>query len=89
MEQTATVPKLFHWRMVALLSLLWLVDSMLIVFATECILIEGASVMIMFASEVSHDTLRDKPKRSPRCNAVPHHGRHFVEHVDEVRAERD
>ena len=52
MEQSANIPRLFHLRMGALLSMLWLVDILLLAFAVESILIEGPTVMIMFASEV-------------------------------------
>ena len=37
--------------MVTVLSTLWVIDTLLIVFATESILMDGPSVMIMFASE--------------------------------------
>lgn len=52
MEQSANIPRLFHFRMGALLSMLWVVDILLLAFAVESILIEGPTVMIMFASEV-------------------------------------
>jgi E3 ubiquitin-protein ligase synoviolin len=52
MEQTPQVSRWFHLRMVCVLSGLWLTDMLLIGFALESILIEGPSVMIMFASEV-------------------------------------
>lgn len=52
MEQSANIPRLFHLRMGALLSMLWFVDALVLVFAIESILIEGPTVMIMFASEV-------------------------------------
>ncbi|KAM0750435.1 hypothetical protein T439DRAFT_314824 [Meredithblackwellia eburnea MCA 4105] len=51
MEQSANIPRLFHLRMGALLSMLWAVDILLLIFAVESILIEGPTVMIMFASE--------------------------------------
>jgi len=41
--------------MMGLLSLLWIADIVMLLFAAECILIEGPTVMIMFASEVSLD----------------------------------
>ena len=53
MEQSAQVPRLAHIRMLGLLAILWLMDLVLLIFAIETILIEGPTVMIMFASEVS------------------------------------
>jgi E3 ubiquitin-protein ligase synoviolin len=53
MEQSAHIPRKFHVRMVGLLSLLWIVDVALVLFAVESILLEGPTVMIMFANEVS------------------------------------
>ncbi|ORY89354.1 hypothetical protein BCR35DRAFT_300503 [Leucosporidium creatinivorum] len=51
MEQSAQVTRLAHARMLGLLSILWVLDACLIVFAVESILLEGPTVMIMFASE--------------------------------------
>ncbi|GAA5850341.1 hypothetical protein JCM8547_001839 [Rhodosporidiobolus lusitaniae] len=51
MEQTARVTRLAHARMIGLLSLLWLSDILLLVFAVDSILMDGPTVMIMFASE--------------------------------------
>lgn len=51
MEQAPTIPRLFHFRTVTLLSLLWIVDVALVAVAADSILTEGPSVMIMFASE--------------------------------------
>lgn len=45
------IPRLFHIRMVTILSILWLVDIVLVAVAADSILTEGPSVMIMFASE--------------------------------------
>jgi hypothetical protein len=53
MEQSANVSTLAHARMVGLLSILWVADVVMVLFAAECILVEGPTVMIMFASEVS------------------------------------
>lgn len=53
MEQTAQVTRLAHVRMIGILSNLWFFDVVLLIFAVEAILIEGPTVMIMFASEVS------------------------------------
>lgn len=53
MEQSANVSRLAHFRMMGLLSLLWVADIVIVLFAAECILVEGPTVMIMFASEVS------------------------------------
>lgn len=52
MEQAAQVSRLAHARMLGLLSLLWLADIVSLVFAFESIMIDGPTVMIMFASEV-------------------------------------
>jgi hypothetical protein len=52
MEQSAAVPRLAHIRMIGLLSVLWVLDSLLLIYAVESILLEGPTVMIMFASEV-------------------------------------
>ncbi|GAA5875930.1 hypothetical protein JCM3774_005820 [Rhodotorula dairenensis] len=51
MEQAARVSRLAHARMLGLLSLLWLADIGCLVFAVESIMIDGPTVMIMFASE--------------------------------------
>jgi hypothetical protein len=53
MEQAASVSRLAHARMIGLLSLMWIADIVMVLFAAECILVEGPTVMIMFASEVS------------------------------------
>jgi E3 ubiquitin-protein ligase synoviolin len=58
MEQSANVSRLAHARMVGLLSILWIADVVMVLFAAECILVEGPTVMIMFASEVSLFSLR-------------------------------
>lgn len=52
MEQAAHVSRLAHARMIGLLSLLWLVDLVLFLFSVNSILLDGPTVMIMFASEV-------------------------------------
>lgn len=54
MEQAAQVSRLAHARMLGLLSLLWLADIGCLIFAVESIMIDGPTVMIMFASEVSY-----------------------------------
>ncbi|KAH8916082.1 hypothetical protein BT69DRAFT_1229002 [Atractiella rhizophila] len=51
MEQGGTLPRYFHVRMVAILSTLWIFDSILLLFTIESILLDGASVMILVASE--------------------------------------
>ncbi|SCV71941.1 BQ2448_4635 [Microbotryum intermedium] len=51
MEQSAQVSRLAHIRMISLLALLWVADVVLLISSVECILIEGPTVMIMFASE--------------------------------------
>ncbi|KDE08885.1 hypothetical protein MVLG_00982 [Microbotryum lychnidis-dioicae p1A1 Lamole] len=51
MEQSAQVSRLAHLRMISVLALLWVADVVLLIFSVECILIEGPTVMIMFASE--------------------------------------
>ncbi|KAK4054562.1 E3 ubiquitin-protein ligase hrd1 [Microbotryomycetes sp. JL201] len=51
MEQSAQVPRLAHVRMVTLLGILWIVDVLFVVLAVESILIDGPTVMVMFASE--------------------------------------
>lgn len=51
MEQAPVIPRLFHIRMVSMLSILWVVDTILVAVAADSILTEGPSVMIMFASE--------------------------------------
>lgn len=54
MEQAAQVSRLAHARMIGLLSLLWLADIACLFYAVESIMLDGPTVMIMFASEVSH-----------------------------------
>ncbi|GJN90576.1 hypothetical protein Rhopal_003588-T1 [Rhodotorula paludigena] len=51
MEQAAQVSRLAHARMAGILSLLWLADVVLILYAFDSIMIDGPTVMIMFASE--------------------------------------
>ncbi|GAA5900819.1 hypothetical protein JCM5296_002192 [Sporobolomyces johnsonii] len=51
MEQAAHVSRLAHARMIGLLSLLWLADLVLLLFSVDSILLDGPTVMIMFASE--------------------------------------
>lgn len=53
MEQAARVSRLAHARMLGLLSLLWIADIACLIFAVESIMIDGPTVMIMFASEAS------------------------------------
>lgn len=52
MEQAARVSRLAHVRMVGLLSLLLLADAGFILNAVDSIMVDGPTVMIMFASEV-------------------------------------
>lgn len=52
MEQATHSSAVFHLRMVTLLSLLWVADVLLIMYAVESILLDGPTVMVMFASEV-------------------------------------
>lgn len=54
MEQSPNISRLFHFRMIALISILWVVDIAFLAFAVDSILIEGPTVMIMFASEASN-----------------------------------
>jgi hypothetical protein len=88
MEQTAQVSRLQHARMIGLLSVLWLADIGLLVFAVDSILLEGPTVMIMFASEVrfvsslsltlvgrAHDTnetVHDPPRQRLECDCQVH-----------------
>lgn len=51
MEQSPNIGRIFHLRMCTLLSLLWVVDFALLLYAAESVLLEGPSVMLMFASE--------------------------------------
>ncbi|KAM0791258.1 hypothetical protein ACM66B_005734 [Microbotryomycetes sp. NB124-2] len=51
MEQSAQVPRVAHVRMISLLGVLWLIDGLFVVLAVESILIDGPTVMVMFASE--------------------------------------
>ncbi|GAA5996522.1 uncharacterized protein JCM10292_003027 [Rhodotorula paludigena] len=51
MEQAAQVSRLAHARMVGILSLLWLADVALILYAFDSVMVDGPTVMIMFASE--------------------------------------
>lgn len=52
MEQSPHLSRTFHLRMVTMLSFFWIVDLLFTAFACESILLEGPSVMILFASEV-------------------------------------
>lgn len=53
MEQTTTPPsKVFHVRMTSALASLWLVDTLFIIYTSESVLLEGATVILMFAMEV-------------------------------------
>jgi hypothetical protein len=86
MEQTPAVGRLFHFRMVGVLAGLWLTDMLLIGFALESILIEGPSVMIMFAAEVGSRlslhcaadicTVLDPADVGARHDAQIHHQHH-------------
>lgn len=52
MDQSPTPPgRLFHARMISVLSLIWITDLLLIAYATESVLSEGASVILMFEME--------------------------------------
>ena len=51
MDSSPSIPRIFHLRMLTVLSTLWVIDILLIVFAADSILLDGPSVMIMFASE--------------------------------------
>lgn len=51
MEQLPNVGRVFHARMVAMLTVLALADIALLIYAAESVLLEGPSVMLMFASE--------------------------------------
>lgn len=51
MDSSPSIPRIFHLRMITVLSTLWVIDALLIIFATDSILLDGPSVMIMFASE--------------------------------------
>ena len=51
MEQLPNVGRVFHIRMVAMLTMLGIADIALLVYAAESVLLEGPSVMLMFASE--------------------------------------
>lgn len=53
MEQSANISRVFHARMISLLTILWVADVMFLIFSLNTIFIEGPTVMIMFASEVS------------------------------------
>lgn len=55
MEQTPTLPRFFHFRMVSILSSLFFVDLVAIVFFVEFLIAEQerGGLVIMFASEVS------------------------------------
>ncbi|KAK4053969.1 E3 ubiquitin-protein ligase hrd1 [Microbotryomycetes sp. JL221] len=51
MEQSAQVPRIAHVRMTTLLAVLWVIDGAFVALAIESILVDGPTVMIMFASE--------------------------------------
>lgn len=51
MEQAPSIPRSFYIRMFSLLSLLQTIDFLLVAYAAQTILVDGPSVMIMFASE--------------------------------------
>ena len=53
MEQAPELSRLFHTRITGLLIILWAADLCFLAFAAQSLLVEGPSVMIMFASEVS------------------------------------
>ncbi|WAQ88634.1 hypothetical protein PtA15_10A53 [Puccinia triticina] len=52
MDQTTSPPgKLFHARMISVLSIIWITDMLLIAYATESVLLHGPSVVLMFEME--------------------------------------
>ncbi|KAG0150014.1 hypothetical protein CROQUDRAFT_713679 [Cronartium quercuum f. sp. fusiforme G11] len=52
MDQSPTPPgRLFHARMMSILSLLWMTDVLLIAYATESVLTSGPTVILMFEME--------------------------------------
>ncbi|KAH9449040.1 hypothetical protein Pst134EB_019878 [Puccinia striiformis f. sp. tritici] len=52
MDQTTSPPgRLFHARMVSVLSVIWMTDMLLIAYATESVLLHGPSVVLMFEME--------------------------------------
>lgn len=52
MDQSATPPgRLFHARMISILSIIWVTDMLLIAYATESVLLNGPSVLLMFEME--------------------------------------
>jgi len=51
MEQSPHISRLFHFRMTTMLSALWIADILFTALALESILLEGPSVLILFASE--------------------------------------
>ena len=52
MEQTPQLGKWFHVRMVSLVALFLIVDTLFIRYSTDIIQQKGPSMMIMFAFEV-------------------------------------
>lgn len=56
MEQTPSLPRFFHFRMVSILGALFLVDFISILFFIEFLITEKerSGLIIMFASEVSY-----------------------------------
>lgn len=67
MEQSAHIPRRFHLRMGGLLSLLWIFDVLLLAFAVESVLLDGPTVMIMFASEVRLARSEERRQELIRC----------------------
>ncbi|PLW40626.1 hypothetical protein PCANC_13019 [Puccinia coronata f. sp. avenae] len=52
MDQTTSPPgRLFHARMISVLSIIWMTDMLLIAYATESVLLHGPSVVLMFEME--------------------------------------
>ncbi|CAH7672297.1 expressed protein, partial [Phakopsora pachyrhizi] len=52
MDQSPEPPgRLFHARMISVLSLIWFTDLILIAYATESVLLHGPSVVLMFEME--------------------------------------
>ncbi len=91
MEQSPNISRKFHLRMVSLLGLLWVVDCGFLLFAVESILVEGPTVMIMFASEVRQTFLLHCLRSCSHSNpcAVPDPARHGLVHFYAVPDQLD
>lgn len=73
--------------MVTMLSFFWIVDLLFTAFACESILLEGPSVMILFASEVRQRRYMASPKADDL--PVSHHDCQQLEHYFQVRSQCD